>query len=224
MVPGADLHGLERVVEVGVSQLVEADGLRVIRRDRDEGNAPVLVCDVEFVEASLVRLRGGAVVAGEDDHQGLRGGEVGQGVRLAVDAWKREVRGLRTGGQRFDVGRDRRQGRREQQGQGRRQGAAHRRSSRGDSSGAFASNDAQYGPACRVRQDVRGGALPGRAARAYPEGYPTLLHSTAVRMPGPHDDVASSPPPRRACDPPPITPARSRGRPWPAAGGAADHA
>ena len=99
---GPDLHVLERVAQVGVAQLVEPDGERVVRRDGDEGDALVLVVGVQLLDAVLVGLGRRAVVAGEDDDQHLGVGEVLQGVGLAVHARQGEVRGGVADGERFE--------------------------------------------------------------------------------------------------------------------------
>jgi hypothetical protein len=99
---GPDLHVLERVAEVGVALLVEAQGEGVVRRDEYDLHAAAREVGVETLDPLLVGLRGRAVVGGEDDHENLRRREALEGVPLAVDAGQVEVRSLRSDGQGGD--------------------------------------------------------------------------------------------------------------------------
>ena len=75
LVLGPQLHVLERIAQVGVAQLVEPHGQRVVRRDGDQGDALVLVVGVQLLDPLFVGLGRRAVVAGEDDEQQLGVGE-----------------------------------------------------------------------------------------------------------------------------------------------------
>ena len=90
--PRAQLHLRQRVGDVGVAQLVEPDGLRIVRVDRDERDALAAIVLVELFDPALVELRDRAVIALEDERQHLGAGVLAGLVGLAVDAGQREVR------------------------------------------------------------------------------------------------------------------------------------
>ena len=100
MIPGSDLHLLERIAQVGVTQLVEPHGGGVVGRDRHDGHALVLEVGVQVGNPLFICLGRRAVVAGEDHDQDLRAGEVLEGIGLAINAGQAEVGSVGTDRQR----------------------------------------------------------------------------------------------------------------------------
>ena len=92
-VTGAKFHFLERIAQIGPAQFIQTHGLGVIRHDRHQGNAFVLVIGHKLLEALLVILGGGAVVAGENDHQDFGISKVFQRVGPAIDPGQAEIWG-----------------------------------------------------------------------------------------------------------------------------------
>ena len=82
----ADFHFVERVAEIGIAELVQADGRRVVGRDRHHGDTLVAIVGLKPRDSPFVGLGRRAMVAGEDDEQHLGLSEVRQAVGLAVDA------------------------------------------------------------------------------------------------------------------------------------------
>ena len=102
---GADPHFGEGIADVGVSHFAVADGVRVVGIDGDHGYAAIAVIGGKLLDALLIHLRDGAVIAGEDQDQHFAGAVFGQVVELAVDAGQVEIGRGRTDAQ--DGGRSR---------------------------------------------------------------------------------------------------------------------
>ncbi len=100
----ADLHLVEGVAEVGVAELVETDGQRVVRGDRDHRHPLGPVVRVQLLDPLLVGLGGRTVVRGEDQHQELGVGEAPQRVPPAVHPGQVEIGSGRADGKRGDGG------------------------------------------------------------------------------------------------------------------------
>src|ERR1017187_1364528 len=92
LVRRADLHLRESVAHIGGIQLVDPEGFRSIRLDRDYGHALVAIVVVEAHDALFVQLRDRTVVACEDDHKDRAFGIISEVVYLAVDTRQRKVR------------------------------------------------------------------------------------------------------------------------------------
>ena len=88
---GPDFHFVERIGEIGVAHFVEADRFRIVGLDGNNGDAAVAIIGGELLDAVLVELSGGTVIAGEDDSKDLGGGEIGEMVSLAVDTRQSEI-------------------------------------------------------------------------------------------------------------------------------------
>jgi hypothetical protein len=100
VLPGhPDFHILERVRGVGGIQFIDAEGLGIVGLDDHDGDTFGGVVVVELLDALLVHLGDGAVVAGEDDGEDRAGGVVREGVCFAVDAGKRKIRGREADGE-----------------------------------------------------------------------------------------------------------------------------
>ena len=102
-VGGADLHFVEGVADVGVAHFVEADGEGIVGLDGDEGDALILIIGGELFDAAFVELRGGAMVAGEDDGEEFGGAEIGERIGFAIDGGEVEVRGGGADGERRGI-------------------------------------------------------------------------------------------------------------------------
>ena len=72
----SELHLLERVAQVGVAQLIEADSVRVVWRDGHYDHALVLIIRGELDNAVLIGLSRGAMITCKNDNQNLRAGKV----------------------------------------------------------------------------------------------------------------------------------------------------
>ncbi len=97
---GADFHLRQRIADVGVTQLIEPHGLRIIRLDGHERRAAAPIIGRKLFDPRLVHLRGRAMVTGENNHQNFARGKVFQTVSLVIYARQAKVRGLRADGQR----------------------------------------------------------------------------------------------------------------------------
>ena len=91
MVLGPDLHFLEAIAQVRVAQFVQSDRLRAVGRDGHESDFLILVVRGKLLDAALVGLGRGAVIAGENHDQDLRLAERVQAVGLAVHAGQAEI-------------------------------------------------------------------------------------------------------------------------------------
>ena len=69
---GADFHGLEGVVQVGIAEFIEPDGVRTVWIDSNDSNASRRVIRHQFFDSFFVSLRGRTMVTREDDHEELR--------------------------------------------------------------------------------------------------------------------------------------------------------
>jgi len=99
-VGGADLHFIERIADIGVAHLVEADGIRIVGLDGDQRDAAVLIIPGQLLDASFIELRGGTVIAGESDDENLAGSVVGEAVSLAVDTGETKIGSRGANGER----------------------------------------------------------------------------------------------------------------------------
>jgi len=95
-----DLHVVERVADVRVAHLVEAQCLDAVRLDHDEGHALRRVVVDDLTDALLVDLRGRTMHRREDHDEGLRRREAGERVGLAVYPGQAEIRRERADGER----------------------------------------------------------------------------------------------------------------------------
>ena len=155
VVLGADLHVLEAVAQVAVAQFVQPHGLGVVGRDGHHGDLLVLVVRRKLLDAVLVGLGRGTVVAGEDDDQDLGVAERLQAVGLAVHAGQAEI-----GCRAADL---QRVGMTDGQAARKRPKEAPRRRQKYDGGGGFGtlvvSSDARGSTSCTV--------LPGRTSRGF---------------------------------------------------------
>ena len=120
---GPELHVVKVVPEVRVAELVQTDGGGTIGGHGDHRDATRLIVACESLDAFLIGLGGGAVVAGEDDRQHAGPGIFGFRVPIAVDS--RQVKGgqwraNRQGGMSHAVGSNKRE--RHEEGQAADQG------------------------------------------------------------------------------------------------------
>src|ERR1035437_4710946 len=99
-VVGAALLFFEDIAWGGVAHLVEAGGVWIVRLNRDDCDAVVLVIFGDLFDASFVELGGRAVITNKRDHQNFGGGVVLQAMGLAVHAGKAEIGRLRSDGKR----------------------------------------------------------------------------------------------------------------------------
>jgi len=79
------------ITELTVTELILAEAIRMVGIDRDQFDALGLVLVPETLEAFLNAVRGRAVVRGEQHHQHLTTGVVGELVVLAIGAWEVEL-------------------------------------------------------------------------------------------------------------------------------------
>ena len=86
--PWRGFHFLQPVAHVRVAELIQADGLGIVGRDRHDGDASAFVIVNELLDSILICLGGWAVVAGEDDDEHLCGSEIVKRPGLPIDARK----------------------------------------------------------------------------------------------------------------------------------------
>ncbi len=79
-----ELHIREGIGQVGVAQLIQADCAGVVRVDRYQSDALILVIVVDRPDAGLVILRDGAVVGLKDNGEHLGMGVLAQSVNLVI--------------------------------------------------------------------------------------------------------------------------------------------
>ena len=68
-VRGADLHFFEAVADIGITELTEPDRFRIVGFNGHQRDAAPTIIVRQLLDAALVKLRGGAVVASEDNGQ-----------------------------------------------------------------------------------------------------------------------------------------------------------
>ncbi len=90
-VGGADFHVVERVANVGIAQLVETHSIGIIGLDSNEGHVALTIVGHEPLDAGLVELSGGAMIASEDDDEDFARGVVLEAVGLAVNSGKAKL-------------------------------------------------------------------------------------------------------------------------------------
>src|SRR5437660_11420597 len=88
---GANLHVIEGVADVRVSELIEPNGIRIVRLNGEKRDTLAAVIVRQFLDAGLVELGGRTVIASKNDDQDLGRGVVAQFVRFAVYARKGEI-------------------------------------------------------------------------------------------------------------------------------------
>ena len=91
LVPRPDFHLGERITQVGIAKLVQADRTRVVGIDGDERQAIVLVIIDNPLQPLFVVLRGRAMIAGEDNHENSGFLEIFERVFLSVHTGQLEV-------------------------------------------------------------------------------------------------------------------------------------
>ena len=94
-------HSGQRVRHIRIGELLRTNGLRSIGIDRDDGDTAAAVVLVQLLNALLVELRGGTVVARKDHDQHRTAGVLRERVGLAVGAGQRKRRSGRANGQGF---------------------------------------------------------------------------------------------------------------------------
>lgn len=99
LVGDADFHFVEGVADVRGVEFIDTDGSGIVRLNGDKGDATIPVVVSELLDALLVHLGDGAVVADENDDEDGAGRIVGERMDLAIDAGEREIGGGRTDGE-----------------------------------------------------------------------------------------------------------------------------
>jgi hypothetical protein len=99
LVGDADFHFVEGVADVGGVEFIDTDGSGIIGLHGDNGDAAIAVVVSKLLDALLVHLGDGAVVADENDDENGVGRIVGERMDLAIDAGEREIGGGRTDGE-----------------------------------------------------------------------------------------------------------------------------
>jgi hypothetical protein len=99
LVGDADFHFVEGVADVGGVEFIDTDGSGIIGLNGDNGDATIAVVVSKLLDALLVHLGDGAVVADENDDEDGAGRIVGERMDLAIDAGEREIGGGRTDGE-----------------------------------------------------------------------------------------------------------------------------
>jgi hypothetical protein len=103
--PGADSHGLEGIIEVGIAEFIKTHRGGAVWVDGNQRNTAGLVIGHQLFEALFVSLRCWAMVAGEGDHENLRLGKILEAVSSSIDTRQFEIRSCRTQRQRGRIGR-----------------------------------------------------------------------------------------------------------------------
>ena len=88
-----NFHFFKTVADVGRVQFVDANGFGVVGLNGDDGDAAVTIIGFQLLDALLVHLGDGTVIAGEDDDQDRAGCVVGEAVDFSIDTGQREVWG-----------------------------------------------------------------------------------------------------------------------------------
>jgi hypothetical protein len=90
------LHVVERIADIGISQLIQPHRERIVWRNCNQGHALLAIIFVELHNPFFVCLGCRAVVASKNDDEQFRVGEIIQAIGLVIDARQIELRGRRT--------------------------------------------------------------------------------------------------------------------------------
>jgi len=83
---GADFHFFKAVADIGITELAKPHRFGIVGLNRYQRDAAAAVIVRELLDAALVKLGGGAVVARENDNQHFRIRVVSQFMNLPVNS------------------------------------------------------------------------------------------------------------------------------------------